>query len=78
MPLPSLSPSAKQPRATRFLRYETQTTVADSQPLLDVIPVGPIEIKSPAASIGDLIRLVATARPQCQATVIDDQVLSLP
>jgi hypothetical protein len=76
--IPSSAASEKWLLATQFVRYQTQTTVADSQPLLDIQRIGPIEVKSPATSIDELVRVVATTQPLSKASLIDDQVLSLP
>jgi hypothetical protein len=76
--IPSFTASEKRRLATHFLRYQTRTAGADSQPLLDVQRIGPIEIKSPASSIADLVQLVTASKPHCNASLIDDQVLSLP
>ena len=78
MLLPSSTAGQKPPLVRHSLSQHTQATVIDSQTLLDVIPVGPIEIKSPASSIADLVRLIATAQSRCSASLTDDQVLSLP
>jgi len=76
--LPSLSTSVKQTLPIRSSRYHAQTTSADSQPQLDFTPVGPIEIKSPASPIASLVQLVTTTAQPGNASLTDEQVLSLP
>jgi len=76
--IPSSTASEKRQLASRFRSYQKQSTVADSQPVVAVVPVGPIEIKSPAASIAELVQVVAAVKRDGGPTLIDDQVLSLP
>lgn len=78
MVIPSSVAREKRQLTSLFRSYQKQTTVADSQPLVAVAPVGPIEIKSPAASIAELVQVVVAAQRDGGTSLVEDQVLSLP